>query len=113
MAADTGEGSPSPFYLLQRISLLTIKSITMKFTAIFTNEVGQETTYASQRTTVDVQRPESKRWTLNDVQGKRKPSKPSHSRSLNRSTDLWAAIEKENGSIEWSTCGIHRANRYV
>lgn len=85
----------------------------MKFTAIFTNEVGQETTYASQRTTVDVQRPESKRWTLNDVQGKRKPSKPSHSRSLNRSTDLWAKLEREQGSIEWSTCGIHRSIRYV
>lgn len=78
----------------------------MKFTAIFTNEVGQETTYASQRTTVDVQQPENKRWTLKDVQGKRKPSKVSHSRSLNRSTDLWAKLEREQGSV-------HRSIRYV
>jgi len=85
----------------------------MKFKITYENEIGQETTYASQRTTVDVNPPESQRWTLKDVQGKRKPSKVSHSSSLNRSTDLWAAIEKENGSIEWSTCGIHRANRYV
>ena len=89
------------------------KSTTMKFTAITTNELGQTETYQTQRTTVDVNPPENKRWTLKDVQGKRKPSKVSRSRSLNRSTDLWAAIEKENGSIEWSTCGIHRSIRYV
>lgn len=78
----------------------------MKFTITYENEIGQETTYQTQRHTIDVQQPENKRWTLKDVQGKRKPSRPSHSRSLNRSTDLWAKLEREQGSV-------HRSIRYI